>query len=207
MEIVQGSEEWHRCRIGKITASKINDVMAKLKGKGEASSRKDYRVQLAVERLTGEKTDSFTNNAMMWGTENEPFARQAFEFARDITVDQVGFIDHPVIPMTGCSPDGLIGDDGMVEIKCPKTATHIEWMLAGKIPAQHVNQMLWQMECCGRQWCEFVSYDPRLPVELQLFIPPRLDFTTEAIAPIRAEVIRLLAEVDQLVQQLKDSSS
>jgi hypothetical protein len=176
--------------------------MAKLKNGGEAAGRKNYRVQLAVERLTGQKTETFTNGAMMWGTEQEPFAREAYEFITGTPVAQVGFVDHAYIPMAGCSPDGLIATDGMCEIKCPNTATHVEWMLGGKVPPEHVNQMLFQMDCCQRQWCDFVSYDPRMPIDLQLFVR-RLFRDDGAIEKIRYEVISLLDEVDQLVSQLQ----
>ncbi|MDT8419374.1 MAG: YqaJ viral recombinase family protein [Desulfuromonadales bacterium] len=200
--IEQRTEEWFAARLGKVTASKINDVMARLKNGGEAATRKNYRVQLAVERLTGQKTETFTNGAMQWGIDQEPFAREAYEFIAGTAVEQVGFVDHAHLPMAGCSPDGLIGSDGMCEIKCPNTATHVEWMLAGTIPAEHVNQMLFQMDCCRRQWCDFVSYDPRMPIDLQLFVR-RLHRDDAAIEKIRYEVISILDDVAQLVAQLE----
>lgn len=197
----QRSEEWFSARLGKATASRINDVMAKLKNGGEAAGRKNYRAQLVVERLTGQPVDSYTNGAMMWGCEHEDAARESYEFLTGNAVEEVGFIDHPTIPMCGCSPDGLIGEEGCIEIKCPNTATHIEWMLAGGAPSEHINQMQWQMECTGRKWCDFVSYDPRMPVELQLFTV-RIDRDEKRIEEIRAEVVKLLAEVDDTVNQL-----
>jgi len=199
----QGTPEWHAARLGKVTASKINDVMAKLKGGGEAAGRRNYRAQLVAERLTGEPTETYCSDAMRRGSEMEPLAREAYEFLTGTTVEQIGFIDHPTIPMTGCSPDGLIGDDGMLEIKCPNTATHIDWLLGGKVPPEHVNQMRWQMECAGREWCDFASYDPRLPVELQLFVAPRLWVDFSAVAPIRIEVMTFLAEVNEIVGKLR----
>lgn len=197
----QRSIEWFQVRLGKATASRINDVLAKLKNGGEAAGRKNYRAQLVVERLTGQPVDSYTNGAMMWGVEHEDAARVSYEFVTGNTVEEVGFIDHPTIPMCGCSPDGLIGTDGCIEIKCPNTSTHIEWMLSGGAPSEHVNQMQWQMECTGRQWCDFVSYDPRMPVELQLFTV-RIERDEKRIEEIRGEVIALLAEVDDTVSQL-----
>lgn len=199
--IEQRSPEWHKCRLGKITASKINDVMSKIKS-GEAAARRDYRVQLAVERLTGEPTESFTNAAMQWGVDQEDSAREVYEFISGNTVEQIGFVDHPSIPMSGCSPDGLIGDDGMVEIKCPKTATHVGYLLDGGIPKQHMNQMQWQMECADRQWCHFVSYDPRMPTELQLYMV-HVERDEELLANIRQAVIALLGEVETMVQELR----
>lgn len=200
--IEQGSAEWLRLRMGKVTASKINDVMAKLKSGGEAAGRRNYRVQLAVERLTGQPAETYVNGAMQRGTEMEPFAREAYSFLTGNDVEQVGFIDHPTIAMSGASPDGLIGSDGMVEIKCPNSANHVEWMIAGKVPPEHVNQMQWQMECCGRKWCDFVSYDPRLPIDLQLFVK-RLDRDESLIKTIREEVELLLSEVTAMVEQLE----
>ena len=199
----QGTPEWHAARLGKATASKINDVMAKLKGGGEAAGRRNYRAQLVAERLTGEPTETYVNDAMRRGSDMEPLAREAYEFLTGADVVQIGFIDHPTIPMSGCSPDGLIGEKGMLEIKSPNTATHIDWLLGGKVPPEHVNQMRWQMECSGREWCDFASYDPRLPVELQLFVAPRLWVDFAAVAPIRIEVMTFLAEVNEIVGKLR----
>jgi putative phage-type endonuclease len=201
--MIQGTTEWHAARLGKVTASKINDVMAKLKGGGEAAGRRNYRAQLVAERLTGEPTETYVNDAMRRGSDMEPLAREAYEFLTGADVVQIGFIDHPTIPMSGCSPDGLIGEKGMLEIKSPNTATHIDWLLGGKVPPEHVNQMRWQMECSGREWCDFASYDPRLPVELQLFVAPRLWVDFAAVAPIRIEVMTFLAEVNEIVGKLR----
>lgn len=198
----QRSVEWFAARLGKVTASKVNDVLATLKNGGEAAGRKNYRAQLVVERLTGEKTDSFTNGAMQWGVDNEDSARMSYEFLTGCTVDQVGFIDHPTIPMSGASPDGFIGEDGLLEIKCPNTANHIDYLLAGVVPSEYQNQMLWQMECTGRKWCDFVSYDPRMPIEGQLFVI-RFERDDSRIDTIRAEVVKFLAEVDSTLNQLR----
>lgn len=197
----QGTAEWHQARLGKVTASRITDVMATLKSGGEAASRKNYRAQLVVERLTGQPTESYTNVAMQWGIDNEPAARECYEFVTGRTVDQVGFIDHPVVANSGASPDGLVGDDGLVEIKCPNTATHIEYLLAGVVPSDYIKQMQWQMACTGRKWCDFVSYDPRLTLNLQLFIR-RLDRDEKLIAEMEAAVLTFLGEVDATVDKL-----
>lgn len=201
--LIQGSPEWFAARLGKVTASRINDVMATLKSGGEAAGRKNYRAQLVVERLTGQVAETYTNGAMQWGTDHEPDAREAYEFWAGVSVERAGFIDHPTIEGTGASPDGLIGCDGMIEIKCPNTATHIEWMLAGKVPPEHINQMTWQMECCNRKWCDFVSYDPRMPIDLQLFVAPRLTADEERTGPIRAAVQQFLTEVECTINRLR----
>lgn len=196
----QGTPEWLVARAGLVTASRISDVMAQIKS-GEAASRKDYRAQLVAERISGNPSPSFTNAAMQWGTENEPFARAAYELKFDLSVDQVALVRHPEIVFSGASPDGLVGDDGLVEIKCPNTATHIKYALAGQPPADYQNQMLWQMECTGRQWCDFVSYDPRMPEDMQLFVV-RFNRDQERIDKIKTEVVKFLAEVEAEIEAL-----
>lgn len=198
----QGTEQWFADRLGKVTASRINDVMATLKSGCEAASRKNYRAQLVAERLTGVKADSFTNGAMQWGTENEPIARAMYEIETGVDVEEVGFIAHPTIAMTGASPDGLVGDEGLIEIKCPNTATHIDYILAGKPPSEYQNQMLWQMECTNRKWCDFVSYDPRMPEGMQLFIV-RFERDDKRLAELREGVAKFLAEVEETIEKLK----
>jgi len=201
MTTIQGTEEWFAQRIGKVTASRINDVMATLKSGGEAATRKNYRAQLIAERLTGTKAYSFTNAAMQWGIDNEPIARAMYEIKTGSDVEQVGFVDHPSIAMTGASPDGRVGNNGMLEIKCPNTATHIEYLLAGVAPTEYHNQMLWQMECDGRDWCDFVSFDPRMPEAMQLFIV-RFNKDEDKLSIIRAEVCKFLGEVDNVISRL-----
>ncbi len=196
----QGSPEWLAERLGKVTASRIVDVMATVKS-GEASGRANYRAQLVAERLTGTVQESFTNGAMQWGTDNEPIARAMYEVATGTMVDQVGFVEHPSIYQTGASPDGMVDDDGLVEIKCPNTSTHIETLLSGKAPSKYIRQMQWQMDCCGRQWCDFVSYDPRMPSDLSLFVI-RVHRDQEAINEIRAAVVAFLDEVDSTMEKL-----
>ena len=199
-EIVQGSPEWHALRIGKVTASRVSDVIAKTKT-GWGASRANYMAELIAERLTGEPAEKFTNAAMAWGTEKEPDARAAYEFFRDAQVSEIAFVDHPVIGMTGASPDGLVGDHGLVEIKCPNTATHLDTLLTQAIPTKYVTQMLWQMACTGRQWCDFVSYDPRLPETMSLFVK-RVDRDDKLIASLEKDVAEFLAELDLKLAQL-----
>lgn len=198
----QRSPEWFAHRIGRVTASKIADLMAQTKS-GPSASRKNYMADLIAERLTGEAKEGFSNSAMQWGTDTEPQARAAYEFVTDNTVTEVGFIDHPTIKMAGCSPDGLVGTDGMVEIKCPNTATHLDTLLGGGIDGKYVKQMQFQMACAGREWCDFVSFDPRLPPEMQLFVQ-RVSFDGGAVAEINAAVAEFLHELDGKVAQLRE---
>lgn len=199
-EIIQGSPEWHALRIGKVTASRVSDVIAKTKT-GWGASRANYMAELIAERLTGEPAEKYSNAAMAWGTEKEPDARAAYEFFRDAHVVEVAFIDHPSIGMTGASPDGLVGDHGLVEIKCPNTATHLDTLLSQSIPGKYVTQMLWQMEVSGRAWCDFVSYDPRLPETMSLFVK-RVERDDNLIDEMRSLVIEFLDEIEQKITAL-----
>jgi putative phage-type endonuclease len=201
MQIEQRSNEWFAVRLGKVTASRVADLMAKTKS-GYSTSRDNYMAQLVVERITGEKAESFTNSAMQWGTDQEPFARAAYEAATGVLVDELGFAIHPTIDGAGASPDGLVGDDGLVEIKCPNTGTMIETLLSGAIPAKYVTQMQFQMACTGRAWCDFASFDPRMPAKAQLFVK-RLYRDDDYIAEMEAEIVKFLAELDVKVQKLK----
>jgi len=202
LDFPQGSAEWLASRAGRVTASRISDVLAKVKT-GEAAARRDYRAQIVAEILTGKPQDEgYVNDAMKHGTENEPFARSAYEVSRGILVDQVGLVLHPEIDRAAASPDGLADKDGLLEIKCPKTATHLEYLLAGEVPSKYRPQMLWQMACTGRAWCDFVSFDPRLPQDLQLFVV-RLQRDDKAIQEMEKEVRKFLEEVDAVIDQLK----
>jgi len=193
--------EWKQLRLGKVTASKVADVMAKGKS-GEAISRADYKLDLVVERLTGNPTDGFTNAAMQWGTEQEPFARIKYEEVFNLFVEEVPFIDHPTIKNFGASPDGLIGDKGLLEIKCPSVKTHITYLKAGKAPAKYIPQMMSQMACTGREWCDFVSFHPKMPDGLDFFVV-RLDRDDSYIKVMEEEVKQFLEEVEQELSQLR----
>ena len=199
-EIVQGTDEWFAARLGKVTASRVADVIAKTKT-GYSASRDNYMAQLVCERLTGQKGESFTNSAMQWGTETEPQARAAYSAARFEIVEEVGFVNHPTIEAAGASPDGLVGALGLIEIKAPQTNTHIETLLSQTVPSKYNTQMQWQMICTGRHWCDFVSYDPRLPAELQLFIK-RVEYDPVYGAMLEKEVIGFLKELDNKIEQL-----
>lgn len=194
----QRTEEWFKARLGKVTASKVSAVLAKK----ESATRTDYLTDLVLERLTGKQQEFYQNEAMQWGTETEPQARMAYEAARNTLVDELGFIDHPTIANFGCSPDGLVGSDGLIEIKCPNSKTHIDTLLSGKAPSKYIPQMQTQMAVTGRKWCDFVSFDPRLPEDLQLFIV-RVERDDEYIAKLEEEVAVFLNEVDETVNKLK----
>jgi putative phage-type endonuclease len=199
-DLIQGSDAWFAARLGKVTASRVADVIARTKT-GYGASRANYMAELIAERLTGARAEGFTNAAMKWGNEQEPEARAAYEFYCDADVVQVGFVRHGQIEMSGASPDGLVGDHGLIEIKCPNTATHIDTLIGGAIPGKYATQMQWQMACTGRLWCDFVSYDPRLPERLRLFVK-RLDRDAEAIMVLEHEVGLFLGELDQKVAAL-----
>lgn len=201
----QKSPEWFTARLGKVTASKVADVIAQTKS-GYAASRANYMAQLVVERLTNTQAESFSNAAMEWGTEQEPFARAAYEVAKGVIVEEVGFIDHPTIAMSGASPDGLVNDGGLVEIKCPNTATHIETLLEQRAPNKYIAQMQWQMACTDRWWCDFVSFDPRMPEKAQLFVT-RVQRDDEYIRTIELEVRKFLSELNAKVDKLKEMFS
>ena len=200
----QRTEEWFSARLGKVTASRVADVLAKIKT-GESASRKNYKMELVVQRLTGKQGESFTNAAMEWGTEQEPFARMAYEAHTGTFVKEEGFVDHPTIEGFGCSPDGIVGE-GLIEIKCPNTANHIETVLENKVPSKYIPQMQCQMACTGAKWCDFVSFDPRLPEDLQLFVV-RVERDQEYIDAMEVEVKQFLSEVLDLFNQLKARQS
>ena len=200
--ITQGSPEWFLQRLGKVTASRVADVIAKTKS-GYSTSRENYCVELALERLTGARQESFTNGAMQWGTDTEPLARAAYEAHTGAMVEEVGMIAHPSIAMTGASPDGLIDADGIIEIKCPNSATHARTILSRKPDGKYITQIQWQLACTARQWCDFVSFDPRFPEHLQLFIT-RIDRDSAQIAELEREVKVFLAEVEEMVSKLNN---
>lgn len=199
----QGSEEWFAVRCGKATASKIQDIIAKGRGTAPPASRKNYEAQLIAERLTGTPAESFSSSAMQWGTETEPQARDAYAFDKNVDIVEAGFIQHPSISMSGASPDGLVGDDGLIEIKCPNTATHLETLLGAAIPAKYYTQMQWQMACIGRAWCDFVSFDPRMPDNLQLKIQ-RVERDDAFISTTEKAVSEFLEGVSAKVERLQE---
>jgi len=200
--IIQGSPEWHQLRVGKVTASRVSDCVAQIKT-GEAASRSEYRIELVTERLTGNPTEGFTNHHMMRGTELEPLARVAYEVEKGLFVTEVAFVDHPTVAMSGASPDGLVGYDGLIEIKCPAVKTHIKYLLDGRVPAKYKNQMAWQMACTGAKWVDFMSYCPELPENMQSFII-RYERDDALIAELEEKVAEFNEEVEQVVNRLKE---
>lgn len=199
-DIEQRSEAWFRIRLGKATASRVADIVARTKS-GYSTSRANYAAQLVCERLTGVQADGYANAAMQWGTDHESEARAAYSLRCDVDVQEVGFVDHPMLEMSGASPDGLVGDDGLLEIKCPITATHIDTLLSGKVPEKYVTQIQWQIGCTGRAWCDYVSYDPRLSEEKRLFVK-RVPRDDARIAELEAEVGKFLDEVEDTIARL-----
>jgi putative phage-type endonuclease len=201
-KVEQGTPEWFAARLGNVTASRVADVIAKTKS-GYSASRDNYMAQLICERMTGTVAESYTNAAMQWGTETEPLARAAYESVADVLVDEVGYIAHPTIERAGASPDGLIGVFGLLEIKCPNTATHIDTLISEQVPTKYITQMQWQMSCTGRTWADFVSFDPRLPSGLQMFVK-RVEFDAEYVAMLKEEVIKFLTELDAKISKLNE---
>jgi putative phage-type endonuclease len=201
-KVEQGSDAWFAARLGNVTASRVADVIAKTKS-GYAASRENYMAQLLCERMTNTVAESYTNAAMQWGTETEPLARAAYESYADVLVDEVGYIAHPTIERAGASPDGLVGVFGLLEIKCPNSATHIDTLISEQVPTKYITQMQWQMSCTGRTWADFVSFDPRLPSGLQMFVK-RVEFDAEYVAMLKEEVIKFLAELDAKISKLNE---
>lgn len=199
----QRTDEWYRARCGQLGASQVAAALSSGKNGAESATRRKLMAEIVAMRLTGTTQDGFTSASIQWGIDNELRARAEYEVAKGVFVDQSGWIPHPSIEWTGCSPDGLVDDDGLVEIKCPNTATHIDYLLANKVPAEYQKQMLWQMECTGRTWCDFVSYDPRMPEEHQLFII-RFERDEEKLDEMREGIKLFLADVIETIEKLNN---
>lgn len=199
---LQGSEAWLLQRAGHCTASRFKDVLARIKN-GEAAIRRNYRTQLVTERLTGRPCESYTNAAMEWGTNTEPFAREAYEAITGAWVDPAPFMPHPEIKWVGASPDGLIGDDGMIEIKCPYQSTvHVEALQSG-MPAEHIAQVQGNLWVNGRRYCDFICFDPRMPEHLRIYVQ-RIERDPVFIENLAAEVCNFLAECDAAYLKLME---
>lgn len=196
-----GSAEWLRARCGIVTASRCGDLLATTKKGTEAAARRNYRAELVAEILTSRATQHYITREMEWGIEQEQFARAAYEVHREIMVDTCGFVLHPTVDRFGASPDGLVDSDGLVQIKCPNTINHLDWMREGVVPLEHAPQMLAEMACTGRSWNDFVSFDPRLPPHLQLFVC-RFYREEPLVAALEAEVVKFTAEIDTLIAEL-----
>ena len=200
--IEQRTDDWFAARLGKVTASSLHKVLARTKT-GYGADRANYLTQLVLERVTNSKAEGYINAEMQWGIDQEPFARAAYEAHTGVLVDEIGFMPHPTIEMSGASPDGLVGDSGMVEIKCPSSKTALEcWLSADPVESKYFAQMQWQMACAGRAWCDYVVFDPRMPQKAQLFIY-RVNRDDEWLATTEKEVVKFLAEVDAKVAALR----
>jgi len=194
----QRTEEWFQARLGKVTASRVADVLSKIKS-GESASRRNYKIQLVSERLTGEKQESYINQAMQDGIDREVFARDRYvqQFGE---VEEVGFVNHPTLE-AGASPDGMVGDDGLLEIKCPMGTTHTETLITQEVPSKYIPQIQFQLRCSGRKWCDFVSYHPMFPKHLQLFVK-RVEADEVYQAELDKEIELFLVEVQTIIDKL-----
>lgn len=201
-DILQGSPEWFQMRCGFIGASRIADIMSNGKGGAESTGRANYRAQLVCERLTGCVAESFGNAYTQRGTEDEGAARECYEFVSGYTVEQTSFLFHPMLPFSGCSPDGMIGTDGLVEIKRKIPAHHIEYIFKNRVPPEYIKQMMWQMAVTSRAWNDFCSYCPELPENMQLFIC-RLHRDNAMIAEMESAVITFNESVEKMMAELK----
>ena len=201
IDIQQGSVEWFNLRCGAVTASRVKDVVTKLKSGKESEKRAKYKLELLTEIVTGRTVEHYVSQAMDFGTENEPLARTEYELNRDVQVESIGYVLHPKIKRSGASPDGLVGSDGMVELKVPQTATHLEYLLAGEVPEEYKPQMMWQLACAEREWCDFVSYDPRVPQEFGFFVV-RLFRDDKLIKEMESEVTQFIVELNAMAETL-----
>lgn len=197
----QQTSEWFESRLGKATASRISDIVGKLQSGKYTQKRQDYFNELVAERLTGQVTRRFVSVAMQHGIDTEAEARAFYEAQTGLVIEECGFVEHPTIPMSGASPDGLIEKDGLIEIKCPTTTTHIDFFLTKAIPEQYRLQMLWQLACTQRAWCDLVSYDPRLPDRYKMVVV-RMQYDRSAAEALEVEVIRFLADIDQFMDRI-----
>lgn len=194
----QGTDAWRAARLGHVTGSQIKAVLAK----GKGATRAAYRAQVIAERLTGEEAERFVSAAMRHGTELEPVARLKYEVRHDVLVEEVGFVLHPEIPWAGASPDGLVGAEGMVQIKCPLAHNHVETVIDQEIPNEYIPQMQWELACTGRLWSDYVSFNDKLPDDIALFVK-RLPRDDHFIAGMEREVRMFLAEVDEYIEKLR----
>ncbi len=200
-ELVQGTEEWRAARVGSLGASVVHEVVARTKS-GYSASRANRLAAVVLERVTGQPQETFQNHAMQHGTETEPEARQAYSFYCDTEVQEVGLFLHPEIKGTHASPDGLVGTDGLVEIKCPQPAQHLATLLGQDIPDKYILQMQWQLRCADRKFCDFVSYSPAFPESMRLFVR-RIERDDKQLEELECEIISFLAEVDHKVKALR----
>jgi hypothetical protein len=204
MSAEQGSAAWLYERCGFVTASRFRDVIGKGSKGAYLAGRATYMWEVVIERLTGQPADHFTSSAMLHGAETEPLARMAYEAHAGAFVDEVGFIKHPTIAMCGGSPDGTVEDDGGIEIKCPfNSAVHLQTILNG-MPAEHMAQVQGVMWITDAEWCDFISFDPRMPDDLKLYVQ-RIERDDEFISLLEAEILVFDGEVTALVEKLREN--
>jgi hypothetical protein len=204
--------DWLQARTGRITASRIGDVMSYLKPTKamiearvkpeESQKRKDYRMEILCERLTAVPAEHFVSKPMKFGSEYEDDARREYELKMETMVDQTGFVLHTAFDYAGCSPDGLVGTEGAVQIKVPNTETHLGYLLGDVVPEEYKPQMYFEMDCCELAWSDFVSYDPRLPDPLKLFVK-RLHYDDERVQLIAGEVLCFNDSVNAWIDMLR----
>lgn len=201
IHVEQGTDEWKRLRLGYVSASNLDAVMAKGKAGAESITREKYKTRLAIERLTGEIGESYSNSSMEWGVETEEKAAMAYEVSCETLLDKTGFWKHPTLPWVGCSPDRLVDQDGLVEIKCPDSHTHVKYWRSKQVPTEYVKQVQGQIWVMEREWCDFVSFDPRMPEKSRLLIV-RAYRDEELIKAMQEETEKFLEEVDKLIIEL-----
>lgn len=202
IDVAQGSDDWHKHRCGSLGASQVHEALSKTKT-GWGAGRANIKARMVAERLTGLTQETFKSSAMQWGNDTEPQARSAYEFITGKRVQVVGMFKLANLDGSHASPDGLVDNDGLIEIKCPNTATHIETLKTEKIDPKYITQMQWQMALTDREWCDFVSYDPRMPEDLSLFIK-RVPRDPQMIADLMKQVEEFLGEVDADIKALEE---
>jgi putative phage-type endonuclease len=193
--IIQRTEEWFQARLGRVTASRMADMTARTKS-GWGASRANYMYELLLERLNGRPLPGYQSAAMLQGTEREPEARTAYCFMANCEVKEVGFVPHPVIDMAGCSPDGLVGDEGLVEVKCPEPKAHWTCLRTEQVDERYIKQVQFQLCCTGRSWCDYVSWNPDFPAPMQFF-RKRIERNERMIYELETQTLEFLDELDR----------
>lgn len=196
------TDEWEKERLGKLTASRFFDAIDQLKNGGWKKARWDYMLELVAERLTGMRKEKYLNGPMLWGVETEPQALAVYAKKRG-EINPGHFVNHPTLAMSGATPDGFVGDDGLVEVKCPNSDTHVATLLQKIVPDEYLTQALWQLACTGRQWCDYLSYDPRMPPALRAAVI-RIERDRKQITRLEALAVDFLTEVESLTDALRD---
>lgn len=201
IKVQQNTPEWLNLRLGKCTGSRVKDALQLLRNGEPGAKRKNYLIELVTQRMTGFAVDHYVSDAMIWGSEQEKYARAAYEVVTGNDVDLVGMYVHPNIADFSSSPDGIIGADGLVEIKCPQSTTHVEWMFDGVVPEEHKLQLYAEMACSERQWVDFVSFDPRLLPRHRVLIK-RLERDDVVIAAMEKGIKEFLFDVESAIKEL-----